>query len=263
MIVDVITKYLNENEVPAEALAGGIIDDVKASNGHAFQRQFIDPPTKSKLRLSSSGTCYKKQWYIHKDTEQAGKGIDARAKIVFHYGDQIEITVANLAKIAGVNITNIGLDQLTVKLKLEDGSVIDGHPDGVVNGDTLFECKSMNEFGFRDFTKGKIDEAYITQIQTYMGLLKLEKCCFVAFNKQSGYMEELIIRYDEKIFQQAQANLYIAMQDKEPEPPTKYNPDAKGFYPWQCMYCAYYEKCRPNAEKVVVSGRYKLKEKKV
>lgn len=254
MIVDRINAFLDgEGKTIDEA----ILNEVATLSRWAFQRQFgVREQRPSTLRLSSIGKCMRQQSYKLLGFEENGQEIGARAKMVFLMGDLTELAVVQLALAAGCSITDYGMNQETVEI---DG--VEGHPDGIINGDTLLEVKSMSSFSFANFQDQEIDESYRYQINAYMDALKLEQCCIVGLNKDAGVLHEWIIKKDPAIVSDIVrriGSLRAVTKDSLPERP--YEPNAKGFLPWQCLYCGFWKTCRPDAERVVVSGRYKLKE---
>ncbi|MFA5154262.1 MAG: PD-(D/E)XK nuclease family protein, partial [Clostridia bacterium] len=174
-----------------------------------------------------------------------------------------------LAKIAGCKIMATGFNQLSVELPItlgepEEVIYIKGHPDGILIDDEtyLVECKSMSSFSFEAFERGDIDDTYLAQVNIYMHVLNLNKCIFLAINKNNGIMNERIINYDEKIAKEGIENLTkVLMSTKENLPEPRYEPNDKGFYPWNCLYCPWHYICKTNAEKVLIGKSYKLKEK--
>lgn len=264
MIVDKINNYLSAKE---KTLDESLRYEVEKMAGWVFKRQFMTEDSdvsKGTVRLSSAGRCPRQVAYAFHGFEKKGKEIDARAKLVFWTGDLVELTVINLAKLAGANITATGLQQMSIKLPV-NGAMVSGHPDGLLFEDKtayLIEVKSMASYSFERFLKGVIDESYLIQVNSYMEALGLFKCCFVALNKDSGVMHEIVFDKDPAIVEKARANI-MSVLHSTPEnlPEAPYKADESGIYPWQCLYCAYWGLCRPNAEKVLVKNSYKLKEK--
>jgi hypothetical protein len=87
----------------------------------------------------------------------------------------------------------------------------------------------------------------------------------IAVNKDNGVMAEKLIQKDNILIAGIRASVETILKskpDRLPEPPEEYSPNARGFYPWQCAYCAYWGKCRTNAEYVLVGKSNKLKERK-
>lgn len=257
MIVDKINAFLN---AAGKTIDDVILQDVGALSRWAFSKQFGEKEERSgALRLSSIGRCMRQQAYKLLNTAENGKAIDARAKVVFFMGDLTELAVVALARAAGCDVSATGAEQAGVNI---DG--VTGHPDGVVldSGKRyLLEVKSMSSFSFKDFERGIIDEGYRYQCNAYMHALSLEQCVIVALNKDAGVLAEQIIRIDPVIVAEIKRRikrLTAVTEDTLPERP--YQPDSKGFLPWQCLYCPFWGTCWPKAEKVLVSNRYKLKE---
>ena len=264
MIVDKIYEYLNaEGKTLDEALRY----EVEKLAGASFKRQFMTEEngvSKGVLRLSAVGKCARQLAYAYHGFERKGKEIDARAKIIFFQGDLVELMLASIAKLAGCNLIATGLHQATVELPV-NGGFLKGHTDALLiqPGEIyLAEFKSMSSYAFERFEKGFIDDSYIAQYNTYLAALGLKRCVFVGLNKDSGVLHEMVINLDEAIVQKCRENiLTVTKSTPEKLPAPAYQADESGFYPWQCLYCAYWGHCRPNAEKVLVRNSFKLKEK--
>ena len=265
MLVDRIEKYLRDKEYSIDA---GLKYEVEKIAGYAFSRQFMDPweEKKGTLRLSSSGKCARQLAYQYHGYEKTGKKMDGRSKIVFWTGDLSELTIIALAKLSGCSVSGTGLNQIQVSIDV-DGNKIKGHPDGVLfdeSGIYLIEIKSMSSYVFERFENGEVPDDYLYQINCYMKALGLQKCVFVALNKESGVMKEMILDYDESKYQFARVNLLKVLKSTEfdlPLPPKDLqDPDKKGFYSWKCLYCAYWATCKPYAKQVLVGQSYKLKQ---
>lgn len=264
MIADKINKYLDDNELRVDEL---LLTEMGELASYSFKRQFMEKNERNnegKLYLSASGKCARQLAYGYHNYTKKGKEIDARAKVNFFMGDLIEASIVTLAKLAGCGVTNTGLDQLTCTFKLK-GLDVQGHPDGIVDylgRKLLLEVKSMTSFGFRKFENGEIDDGYLTQINMYMECLDLNSCCLVAWSKDSGTIKEKVFQKDESVVEFARENMQSVVDSlKGNLPDGRFEADKKGFYPWNCLYCGFWEHCKPNAEKIVKSGRYKLKEK--
>jgi CRISPR/Cas system-associated exonuclease Cas4 (RecB family) len=248
MIRDKIEAFLNAEDCRAHESIAEILSFTKESLAHSFRRQFIDKAeNRPTLRLSSIGHCPRKQAYQMHGEKPNGKKIDARAKMVFFQGDQIEAVIVALAQLAGVDITSCGQDQMEVEFE-----GVNGHPDGIVTHEGkkyLFECKSMSMYGFKDFKAGKIDKAHLFQMNCYMQALSLDKAIYLAFDKNSGHFEERIVDKSETLIAEAKeiiGNLRKTTKEKLPSRP--YQKNAKGAYDWHCDYCAYSMTCWPNTE---------------
>mgnify|MGYP000563042822 CR=1 FL=1 len=264
MIVDKINRYLSQEELTFNE---AIRYQIEKLAGYVFRRQFMennDTSTEGKLRISSLGRCPRQIAYTYHGFEKKGKQIDSRAKIVFWTGDLTEMTIISLAKLAGVTLTATGLEQIKVELPVSKEVTAEGHPDGLLihqNKIYLMEIKSMTSYAFERFQWGDIDQSYLVQVNCYMEALGLDACCFVALNKESGVLSERVVTKKPEIIADVRKKVSeIIASTPENLPERPYQPDEKGFYPWQCRYCSYWGHCLPNAKEVLVGNKYKLKE---
>ena len=271
MIIDKINKWLTENTGHEDAR---LVYSIEKLAGYSFHRQFMEAKEsgrKGKLYISAAGKCARQVAYGYHGIEKNGKEIDSRANIIFWQGDMAELMLMALAKAAGCNITATGFDQLRVEIPLMTTSGISasvsGYGDGILFQHReiyLVEAKSYASYSYERFEKGDIDEAYIAQINLYMDAYGLNKCILIAMNKDNGVLGERLIQKDEAVIMAAKDNLIsVAMSTIEEMPKQKYEVNEKGFYPWQCLYCAWHGVCLPDAEKVLVSKSYRLKKIKV
>ena len=255
MLIDKINAYLSgEGKTIDEA----ILTDVGNLSKWAFGRQFGErQERKNTLRLSSIGKCLRQQAYTLLGFEENGKEIDARARMVFAMGDLTELVVVGLIKTVGIKLEFVGMYQATVYIE-----GIEGHPDGIVAIDGskyLLEVKSMSSFSFKAFEQGELDSGYKYQINAYMEALGLKKAIVVALNKDAGVLGEMVVSLDPAIVEDIKNRIITlkdASIDKLPERP--YAPNEKGWLPFNCLYCAFHRVCMPNAQKILVSGKYKL-----
>ncbi len=256
MIVDKINEYLNSK---GETIPEAILNEVGELAKWSFERQFgRREEQKNTLRLSAVGRCVRQQSYKLLGFEESGKSIDARARMVFFQGDLAEMAIVLLAKAAGLQISRSGKDQKTVEIE-----GIEGHPDGIFHGesDYLLEVKSMSSYGFKEFQRGILDDGYRFQINAYMHAMGLTQAIVVGLNKDAGVLHEALISKDKALVDEILTRISVLKDIKvESLPERPYKPNEKGFYPWNCLYCAYHNICLPNAEKVLVGKAYKLKE---
>ena len=259
MIVNRVNEYLSGK---GQTIEEAILEDVGSLTKWAFQRQFGERQDRSNdLRLSSIGKCPRQQAYKMLGFEENGKEIDARARMVFYMGDAVELAVLGLVRAIGGTITGYGHHQAEIEI---DG--VKGHPDAFYeesgpNGVEryLIEIKSMNSYAFGEFEENKLDEGYRYQINAYLESTGLEKCIVIALNKDAGVLAEMIVTKDPKIVADIKQRIKdIRSATKEDLPYRPYAPNEKGWLPWNCLYCGFWGHCWPNAQKILVSGRYKL-----
>lgn len=255
MVVDRINSYLSSTGATVNE---AILSDVANMARWAFAKQFGKREEQARtLRLSSIGRCVRQQAYKLLNFEENGKEIDARARMVFFMGDLTELSVVALAKAAGCDISATGDKQQSVNI---EGIV--GHPDGLLHdsGKTyLLEVKSMSSFSFKEFERGTIDDGYRYQCNAYMEALKLDTCVIVALNKDAGVLAEQTISKDLVIVGDISERIaFLKACTPASLPPRPYHSDDRGFLPWQCLYCPFWGTCWPDAQKILVSNRYKL-----
>jgi len=275
MIIDKIQSYIFDKKFTIEE---AIRYEIEKIAGASFKRQFMEENDKDatgKLWFSSLGKCARQVAFGYHGVEKAGKEIDGRAKMIFWMGDLIELTIVCLAKLAGCNIIATGLQQTRVSLPIngDPEKVVSGRPDGLLIDSKeilLVEVKSMSSFAFDRFERegeAGLDQSYIVQVNLGMEACGVKRCVVVGFNKDNGVMHEIIIEKTDAALKIAADNvkaILASTPETLPPPPASLDFDPKTrFYPWQCLYCAYWMKCRTNAEKVVVRGSYKLQEKKL
>jgi len=257
MIVDRINAYL---DTQGKELDESILIEVEALAGNAFRRQFglKEEREQKSPYFSSIGKCLRQQAYNLLGFPAEGKAIDARARMVFFQGDMVELAIVMLARVAGCAITAYGVGQESIEWE-----GLRGRPDGILDGTHLVEVKSMSSYSFDDFQNNILDIGYRYQCNAGMEALGLSHTVIVALNKDAGVLAEMVIPKDPEIIKDIRARLAtLKAATKENLPERPYAPNDKGFYPWQCRYCAFYRTCLPNAELVLKGNAYKLYERK-
>lgn len=149
------------------------------------------------LGASSLGEpCDRKLWYsFHKPT----KILDPRVNRIFDLGNLIEDYLVRLLRDAGYTVHD--KDEEGKQFGFEDG-IISGNSDGVIVVDDvpmLLEFKSYNTKRFTTLVKEGVqvsDPKYYTQVQVYMKYLELEKCLFIAMDKNDSSLHFQVVEYD-------------------------------------------------------------------
>jgi len=249
MIADKILELLDLNKDMEGLNLDKLLDEMGEEFKYGVTRQvFTKKVTRPTLRLSSLGKCIRQQAYTVLDYPVPK--LNPRAKMTFLFGDMIEALITCLAKSAGVNLHS---EQKEVKF-----AGVTGHIDGIINDDTLFECKSMSQFGYEKFLRVGIsdDSGYISQCQSYMQALGLKQACLVAVNKNTGHIAEQIIYPDQTYLNMLENNVNIIkdLQNnrRSLEDIGRIDPIDETFYrkktgnkklSWICSYCNYLEYC--------------------
>ena len=190
--------------------------------------------------LSQVGDCQRKRTFIeHPDYEP--EIFDANTIRIFQFGHKVEELLAEEIRQRGHELT----DQ---QAKVEWCNRI-GHIDGVIDGDILWECKSMNSSAFNGWPKvpGLINAGvyqkyphYYAQIQAYMNGMGLSRALFTGLNKDNSVIYQEIIPYDDyeslRLYKDIHiVNRYCENQELHPIP---------DWVTWHCRYCNYKKVCK-------------------
>jgi len=113
--------------------------------------------------------------------------IDPQGRRVFDVGDEMHERYGRYVEYTGT------LRRLEIPHRDETFSI---RADGIIEIDNepyLIEFKSINTFGFKNVKYGKISPGYLKQVLITCYLAKVRKCIMVFENKNSQYMEEVLI----------------------------------------------------------------------
>jgi len=222
---------------------------------YGLQRQvFAKRKDDGGLRLSQIGKCLRQQYFMAK--KYPAEKLQPRAKMTFLFGDIVEAIVVALIKSSGINLHS---EQKEVCL-----DEIKGHIDGIItinNKDYLFECKSMSDGNFKKLEAVGLsdDFGYLSQTNSYMHCLNIDKCLLIAVNKNTGHIAEVEINKSEEIVSRIKNDINILKKSLKNNklPPRKYEPvleKSKGGHtgrmilPIPCSYCAYKNFCWENLQ---------------
>jgi len=122
-----------------------------------------------------------------------------------------------------------------------------GHIDGKCRGvqedvyeTHLLEIKTMSDKNFKDINKKKLKQSkpvYFAQTQIYMKKLKLNKCLFIAVNKNDDSLYIEIINFDEGFADDLERKAEIIILSDAP-PKKEYKPTW-----YECKWCSAKEIC--------------------
>lgn len=165
-----------------------------------------------------------------------------RLKRIFRDGHRIEETVIYDLKKAGLHVMEV--DPMTGEqwtFTSYEGHAI-GHADGLVevDGDTvLLEIKSMNDSKFKEYESKGVKHShrhYYGQVQFMLGMSKIQKCLFVAYNKNtSDYFSE-VIEFDEFEYESLNAKVETILSGNA----KKVSVDETD---WRCRGCFKFDAC--------------------
>ena len=192
--------------------------------GDTIIRQLCDEQ-KSRLRLSSCGSCLRQQAFTHHNWVEDGHTIDGAARLTFAVGDALEAMIVACLKEAcvdvDVNTSFMGDEQIEVSVEIPFGesgkqlATIDGHPDGMIRVPIIqdvedgvlgsntskewvvLEIKSMSDYAFKKFrTEGLgTTDSYYYQVQAYMLATGIGRAYIMAFGKSSAAKDAIITEH--------------------------------------------------------------------
>ena len=197
---------------------------------------------RSYLGLSQAGhKCPRFLWYVHNNFKQLP--INGRVLRLFEMGNIIEQLMFDDFARAGFTIRDA---QKEVSFHDDDIKLV-GHTDGVISGllesnqDHLWECKSMNDKGFKKLLKHGYEansEIYKFQVHAYALALGLKKIFVSVYNKNDSTLyQERIDLNTEWIVQKLQ-DVFWAIKQKT-EPPRK----CPRVDWWEVRFCNYRKEC--------------------
>ena len=169
--------------------------------------QYNTQEKRSYLGASSIGDeCIRKVQlqYMQKDQKVSAKQIRT-----FDIGHCLEDLIIKWLRIAGFNLKTRNENGDQFGFSVADGKFA-GHVDGLIygfpeefpdkpTGVCLLEIKTMNNKSWNDTQKRGVlvsKPVYYSQIQLYMAYLELDKCLFVALNKDTSDLYFEIIPFD-------------------------------------------------------------------
>lgn len=201
-----------------------------------------DEPERDYIGASIIGKeCLRDLWY---SMRYPTKNNDPRVQRIFDMGNIIEDYIIDLFKRSGIEVWT--KDNEGKQFGFIDGNVA-GHWDGVIKGipestkPHLLEIKSANDKRFKSFLESGCKATsllYWVQVQVYMHYSGLDRCLFVAMNKDN---QEL---YFERIpAEKNVAKMYVdranAVNSCNEPPERKYTSSTF----WKCRFCNYNERC--------------------
>ena len=213
-------------------------------------------------RASSSGSCARKLAYQKLGIKPAPLGW--RNHLVFELGHAIESQMQPYCKKAFKTYVGNDNDQECVSITLDDGTVLSGHLDGVMNeydkptGDLMIvDWKSCATEKFKyQIEKAdkdpytKLGIGYVNQAHCYMKAKNAKKACYIFYNKNISAMRSVTIDWDDMYWDDINDRYakVKACDSLDTLPEQEYHP-AQRQYGFMCTYCAYCETiCYPEYE---------------
>jgi CRISPR/Cas system-associated exonuclease Cas4 (RecB family) len=171
---------------------------------------------------------------------------DGRMLRLFDRGKREEAVVAEELRGIGVDLhTHDGDKQIECR---DESGHFGGSVDGIGRGFpeapktwAILEVKTHSAKSFTDLKKVGVAESkpqHYAQMQSYMGLLKLERAMYLAVNKDNDELYTEWVHFDEDAFKAMQERARRIIDSKTP--PAKLSEDPAH---WQCKGCPFFSVC--------------------
>jgi CRISPR/Cas system-associated exonuclease Cas4 (RecB family) len=171
---------------------------------------------------------------------------DGRMLRLFDRGKREEAVVAEELRGIGVELhTHDGEKQIECR---DESGHFGGSVDGIGRGFpeapkswAILEVKTHSAKSFTELRKLGVAESkpqHYAQMQSYMGLLHLERAMYLAVNKDNDELYTEWVHFDEDAFKQMQARARSIIDAKTP--PAKLSEDPAH---WQCKGCSFFDLC--------------------
>lgn len=243
-------------------------------------------------RASSAPRCHKGRWYQRQGFE--GEQLTPRAIVNFTLGDLSEHTVKFFIQRACVgpgklysevdfgkpigSFTVQGGKEITMHeqqtLTASVGEIIvTAHVDGWGKRNLdgkweLIEVKSAADYGFEEFKESGPGD-YLKQAMVCLSTgkakeLGADEVRYFYLKKNTGHLWDRLHPFDAALYADVVEEYKLANGEAEPKAPFvampetfRGKPTGRLVLPWQCGYCAYISRCRPEAQLEFKSGKPK------
>lgn len=226
LIADAITAYLEQVEKP---LHPDVLEELLGATKRMITRQLMSSRKAQPRDTCTSYThpCARKAWHLAHGTPRGP--MQARALLKFLIGDEVELLVLGIARLAGLDI---GLNNEDLTIQADDLSLVPVHPDGLLHVEGRHynvEVKSCDSKTFdRWLEQGGPDETwgYKTQASIEVAAWRehtwdVNETVFVAISTGSriGSIAEWILPYQPELVEGWQARRSTAKQAERPAVP--------------------------------------------
>jgi hypothetical protein len=182
-----------------------------------YLKKEINDEPRNYIGASSIGKpCLRQIWYEYNGIKK--NKLEPTKQITFQIGKELEKMILDYLKKSGIIIVCQGkfYSDATV-LSLQ------GHVDGIIilNNEekAILEIKTAKESSFNRFVKHGLkewSEQYYCQLQTYMGMSKINRGVLLAINKNSSEIHEEWIDFDPEIYEKIKLKALKISNSAEP-----------------------------------------------
>jgi len=231
-----------------------IVSDVKES----LHKQFVDKrESKFRLRMSNLGRPYCQLWFDKNKPETASTPSSSFV-INMMIGDVLEAVFKGLLTASGIKYDN----GTKVTMKLNNGVLIDGTPDLIMNG-RVDDVKSASPWSyenkFKDFDSLNENDSfgYVAQLAGYARAANVEVGGWWVINKGNGSFKYVDasnrINVDNQVHkftaltEELKENRFRRVYSDEEETYRK-RPSGNRKLKRECSWCSYKHTCWPNLQ---------------
>lgn len=195
--------------------------------------------------------CMRRLWFAFHWV--AVEKFDGRMLRLFETGQLYEERFTKLLQLVGATVYTQDKDGKQFQVKAHGGH-FGGSCDGVTvnlpysSKPTLVEMKTWKASNFLKLVSTSVHNAapkHVRQAQVYMHLLKLEKCCYIAVNKDTDELHIEFFNYDPELagrmLERAEHIIFNGM-------PIRIS-DSSSW--WECRYCTFKLQCHEKAKALV------------
>ena len=182
--------------------------------------------------------CWRQIWFEAKGTE-AGN-INSRTRRIFDIGKHLESLI-----IAWIKNANIDIFQPETPFVHPDLRWLQGNVDGiwrVKNRDhAIIEIKTANDAMFKVFKENGVkawNVKYFSQLQTYMGLSRIDKAFFIVLNKNTGEIADELVLFEKEYYESLVEKAKIIYESVSMPPRINESP-----LWYQCKMCKFHKVC--------------------
>ena len=253
-----VHKYLGslrgDDAVMSPQTIEQIVSDVKES----LHKQFVDKrESKFRLRMSNLGRPYCQLWFDKNKPETASTPSSSFV-INMMIGDVLEAVFKGLLTASGIKYDN----GTKVTMKLNNGVLIDGTPDLIMNG-RVDDVKSASPWSyenkFKDFDSLNENDSfgYVAQLAGYARAANVEVGGWWVINKGNGSFKYVDasnrINVDNQVHkftaltEELKENRFRRVYSDEEETYRK-KPSGNRKLKRECSWCSYKHTCWPNLQ---------------
>lgn len=184
--------------------------------------------------------CLRQIWYDFKGAPS--EPIDAKLQRTFDVGKKLEDLVLDWLEDAGLPIVRPNKVNNYLGFVSSDLSYFKGHADALLlKPRAVIEIKTAKDSRFRLLKKQGLlvwSPLYYAQIQSYMGMSRIDKAFIVVFNKDTSELYDELIEFDPVFYDDLK--LKAEMVDLADEPPPRINESPLWF---KCKLCRFKKVC--------------------